>query len=145
MCDNHVMADTDTPEDPIDPAMLRVNGSDAFKIAVCTAIGQQGGVVSLHSSDPGTTGAGEISGSGYARQTTTWGAATVQGSGPDAGRAKITGSTLTFNVPGNTAIAFYGVRKADGTYLYGKALQPGATLTAAGTITITPTHAYGLL
>jgi hypothetical protein len=64
-------------------------------------------------------------------------------------RGQITGSVCTFDVPGGVAINFYGVRAgtvaAPGAFLYGKPLQPGATLTAAGKITLTPTHAYGLL
>jgi hypothetical protein len=124
----------------------RNGASDAFKLAVCNFIGQQGGLISLHSADPGPTGANaEISGSGYARKTTTWGAASAVSGGPNDGRAQIVGSTLTFDVPGGVSISYYGVRKTDGTFLYGKPLQPGATLTAAGKITLTPTHAYGLL
>jgi hypothetical protein len=136
---------SDEPSE-VDPRGAAAN----FKNAVATYIGQQGRLISLHSTDPGETGAGEISGSGYAKQLTTWGAASVVSGGPNDGRSQITGSTVTFSVPGATAINFYGVWSGasagtPGNFLYGKALQPGATLTAAGQITVTPSHAYGLL
>jgi hypothetical protein len=127
------------------PAESRIGATNAFKQAVANFIGTQGAVISLHSADPGTSGASEISGGGYSRKTTVWGAATVVSGGANDGRALITGSTQTFNVPGGVAINFYGVWSAGGVFQYGKPLQPGATLTSAGTITITPTHAYGLL
>ena len=138
-------------EEAVDTAEARVNGSDTFKLAVANAIrgvnptGLTTQFISLHTTDPLTTGTpGELTDGvgGYARQPVTWGAAAMDGT-----QAKITGGQLTFNVPGSVAINFYGVWTAatGGTYLYGKALTPGATLSAAGTITITPTHAYGLL
>ncbi|QFP94816.1 hypothetical protein SEA_MARSHAWN_30 [Mycobacterium phage Marshawn] len=119
-------------------------GTDAFKQATVTAIGAQGALISLHSADPGTTGANELTGGSYARKTTTWGAATIITGGADNGKAQIVGSTLQFNVPGNVAVAFYAVRKADGTLLYSKPLTPGVTLNAAGVIDVTPTHVYDL-
>jgi hypothetical protein len=132
----------------------RVNGSNAFKITIADLIGGRtpgttnGGLasatlatqtVSLHSSNPGTTGAGELTGGGYARKPVVWGAAAIDGSD----RGQITGAAIQFDVPAG-AIAFYGVW-AGGTYLYGKALNPAVTLSTAGKVTVTPTHAYGLL
>ncbi len=134
-----------------EPSEAEARGASAtFQNAVATYIGQQGRLISLHSTDPGTTGAGEISGGGYAKVLTTWGTAAVVSGGPNDGRSQITGSTVTFNVPGSVAINFYGVWSGTvpgtpGNFLYGKNLQPGATLTSAGTITVTPSHAYGLL
>jgi hypothetical protein len=139
-------------EGTIDPGMLRVNGSDAFKKAIANLIGGlaanaggntlstlAGQQVSLHSADPGKTGASELTGGGYARKPVTWNAAEVEAG---TGRGKITGNPIQFDVPAG-AIGFYGVW-VGGTYLYGKALNPAVTLSAAGKVTITPTHAYGL-
>jgi hypothetical protein len=128
----------------VDP---RVGATNAFKLAVANFIGQQGAIISLHSADPGIVGSSELTNGqgGYARKTTVWGAAVAVTGGANDGRAQITGSTLTFDVPGSVGINFYGVWKDAATFLYGKPLQPGATLSAAGKITLTPTHAYGLL
>lgn len=46
--------------------------------SLMTALGASGGFISLHSADPGITGASELSGNGYARQAVTWNAATGQ-------------------------------------------------------------------
>jgi hypothetical protein len=132
----------------VDP---RLGATSVFKLAIANYIGTQGRLISLHSGDPGLTGATEIPATnGYTKQLTTWGAAVVVSGGANDGRAQITGSTLTFSVPGGVGINYYGVwsgasAAAPGNFLYGKPLQPGATLTSAGQITLTPTHAYGLL
>ncbi|ASR85230.1 hypothetical protein I5H06_gp74 [Mycobacterium phage SirPhilip] len=117
---------------------------DAFKLAIVAAIGAQGALISLHSADPGTTGANELTGGAYARKTTVWGAAFIVSGGADNGKAQITGSTQQFDVPAGVAVAFYSVRRADGTFLYSKPLTPGVTLNAAGVIDVTPTHVYDL-
>ncbi|ALF01402.1 hypothetical protein SEA_LILPHARAOH_25 [Mycobacterium phage LilPharaoh] len=118
--------------------------ADAFKLAVVTAIGQQGALISLHSGDPGVTGANEITGGNYARKTTTWGEASIISGGDNDGKARIVGSTLQFNVPGGTAVNYYSVRKSDGTFLYSRPLTPGATLNGDGVIDVTPEHIYDL-
>ena len=122
----------------------RIGATNSFKTAVANYIATLGNSISLHSADPGLVGSAEISGGGYARKTTNWTTATIVSGGANNGRAQITGSVLQFDVPGGVAINFYGVWNGT-TFLYGKPLAPGATLTAAGRITITPTHAYGLL
>lgn len=118
----------------------------AFKSAVATFIGQQGRLVSLHTGDPGATGTNEVSSGGYTKQLTTWGAPTTASDG----RAVITGSMVTFSVPGAVPITYYGVWSGTsagtpGNFLYAKQLEPTATLTVAGQVNLTPTHAYGLL
>ncbi|AAD17594.1 hypothetical protein TM4_27 [Mycobacterium phage TM4] len=122
--------------------------TDAFKLAIANAIGAQGALISLHSADPGktdaTANATEISGAGYTRKLTAWGAPVIVSGGADDGKARITGSTQQFNVPGGVPITHYAVRKADSTFLYGKPLAPGATLTGNGVIDVTPTHTYDL-
>lgn len=117
--------------------------TNQFKLDVLAAILAQGNLLSLHSADPGTTGASEISGGGYARKTFAWGATAIVSGGADDGKAKSTGATTNMSIPGGVAVTHYGVRKADGTFLYGKPLNPGATLNAAGSIDVTPTHTYG--
>ncbi|AYR01093.1 hypothetical protein SEA_LEMOND_28 [Mycobacterium phage LeMond] len=118
--------------------------TDAFKLAVITAIGAQGALISLHSADPGVTGASEITGGSYARKSTTWGTAAIVSGGADAGKAQIVGSTQSFSVPAGVPVAYYSVRKSDGTFLYAKPLTPGVTLNAAGSIDVTPSHTYDL-
>ncbi|NIL74411.1 hypothetical protein [Rhodococcus sp. B10] len=57
----------------------------------------QGNSLSLHTGDPGTTGANEISGGSYARVATTWTAGAVDGA--------VVGSEVEFNIPGPVAPA----------------------------------------
>jgi hypothetical protein len=135
----------------------RVNGSAAFKKAIVNMIGglaaNAGGntlttltpqLISLHTGDPGSTGANEITGAaataaGYAKKAVTWNPATG-GAGDDV--ATITGTAIQFDVPAGD-IRFYGVWQG-GTYLYGKALNPQVNLSVAGKVTVTPSHSYGL-
>lgn len=79
--------------------------------------------VSLHSATPGTTGASEMSGGGYARQACSWNAA--------SGGAKTNSSALTFSTAGSTAVTYVGTFSAAtaGTYGIGAAL--GSSVTAA--------------
>jgi len=147
---------TKETETPVEEAVgeSRINGSNAFKITIADLIGGRtpgttnGGLalatiatqtVSLHSADPGSTGASELTGGGYARKPVVWAAASIDGNS----RGQIAGAPIQFDVPAG-AIGFYGVW-AGGTYLYGKALNPAVTLSTAGKVTVTPTHAYGLL
>ncbi|AFN37725.1 head protein [Mycobacterium phage MacnCheese] len=111
--------------------------SDAFKLSVLASILAQGNVLSLHSADPGTTGASEISGGSYARKTFTWPAGAIV-----AGAAVSTAAAQQMNVPGGVAITHYGIYSSGGIFQYGKALNPGATLNAAGVIDVTPSHSY---
>jgi hypothetical protein len=87
--------------------------------------------VSLHSADPGTTGASELSGGTYARVAVSW-------STPASGATSNTGA-LTINIPASTTAAYFGVWSAltTGTYYIGGALSPTITTgTSAGTVTI---------
>lgn len=95
--------------------------------------------ISLHTADPGTTGASEASGGSpaYARKQTTW------TDGADDG--VINGSEVTFDAPAGT-YTHYGVRSAStaGTFIGGGALQSGGVdtpvvLGAQGSIKVTPT------
>ena len=116
-----------------------MSATDAHKQAVADFIAGRGNSISLHSADPGTTDANEISGGGYARKTTTWGAAAMDGSD-----AKAVGSTAQFDVENNDSATHFGVWAAGPTFLYGKALTPGVTITGAspGKVDVTPTITY---
>lgn len=112
--------------------------SDNFKVKIANAIKTEGAIISLHSANPGTTGGSEISGGGYARQTTSWPNAAM-----NAGAAVTTGSQVTFTVAANTTVTHFGVRDGAGNYLWGDAISPSVTLTGApGTIVLQPVLRY---
>ncbi len=95
--------------------------------------------VSLHSGDPGTTGANEISGGSpaYARKTAAWGSSTN-------GSAALS-SAVQFDIPGSVTITHFGTwtSASGGTFIGGDALRDGAnnpvseTFTAQGFYTLT--------
>ncbi|QMU23315.1 hypothetical protein H3V45_14845 [Gordonia rubripertincta] len=103
-----------------------------MKTALLNAYAAQGTWISLHTADPGSTGASEVSGGtpAYARQQTTWGT-------PSAG--SMTGSKVSINVPATTVVGA-GVYSAGtgGTYL-DKLSIPSTTVSANATIDVTPT------
>lgn len=87
--------------------------------------------VSLHTADPGTSGASEVTGGTYARVAVAWGAA--------SGGAVANSGALTINLPASTTAAYFGLWSAStaGTYYVGGALSPSVTTGAsAGTVTI---------
>jgi len=87
--------------------------------------------VSLHTADPGTTGASEVSGGTYARVAVTW-------NSPSGGSVSNSGA-LSINLPASTTASYFGVWSATtaGTYYIGGALSPSVTTGAsAGVITI---------
>jgi hypothetical protein len=87
--------------------------------------------VSLHTADPGTTGASEVTGGTYARVAVTWAA-------PSGGAVANSGA-LSINLPASTTASYFGVWSASsaGTYYVGGALSPAVTTGAsAGVVTI---------
>lgn len=93
--------------------------------------------VSLHTGDPGTTGASENANSGsYARQACSWNAASAG--------SKTNSTVLTFSTGGSVAVTYFGTWSSAtygaGTYALGGALASGVTATsitiAAGGITL---------
>lgn len=85
--------------------------------------------VSLHTGSPGSSGASEVSGGGYARKAVTWGAAS-------AGVATQTGS-VTFDVPASTTVTHIGVwSSATGGTFGGFHDITDETFGAAGTGTV---------
>jgi hypothetical protein len=86
--------------------------------------------VSLHSADPGTTGASELTGGtpAYARKTPAWTAAA-------AGATNLSAS-LVFDVASGATVAYYGLWKG-ATFLMGGTVSGGGTFTGQGTYTLT--------
>lgn len=87
--------------------------------------------VSLHTADPGTTGASEVTGGTYARVAVTW-------TSPASGQTQNVGA-LSINLPASTTASYFGVWSAasTGTYYIGGALSPSVTTGAsAGVVSI---------
>lgn len=80
------------------------------KETLAVAYGSAATHVSLHTGNPGTSGASEVSGGGYARKPITWTAGTSDG--------VVTGS-VTIDVPASTTVTYTGVWTAltGGTFL----------------------------
>lgn len=107
--------------------MARISVTEANQSLVTT----NWAYLSLHSADPLTTGANEISGGAYARVAVAWTAAS-------ASTVSNTGA-LSINCPATTTVAYFGVWSAItvGTYYIGGALTPSVTTGAsAGVVTI---------
>lgn len=114
--------------------MTRTASNDFLQAIVNYAI-TLGDNVSLHTGDPGKTGANEVVGGSYARQATAWAAATMAG---DNGQS--VGSDCTFSVPANTTCTHFGVW-SNTTFQYGASLAPPISIGAsAGTVIVTPTY-----
>jgi len=81
--------------------------------------------VSLHSADPGTTGASELPTGVYARVAVAWNAA--------SGGSVTNSGALSINVPASTTTGYFGVWSAStgGTYYLGGTL--GTPITTGGT------------
>jgi hypothetical protein len=94
------------------------------------AFGNAAAFVSLHTDNPGSNGANEVSNGEYARLDPNWGVAdngTLTNADP-----------IVFDVPGSTTIKFLGYWSlADGGTFYGsRALDADQTYATAGTYTI---------
>lgn len=115
--------------------MARISTTEANQALATTGWGY----VSLHTADPGTTGASEVTGGTYARVAVTWNAASG-GSTSNVG-------ALSINLPASTTASYFGVWSAStaGTYYIGGALNPtvttggtaGVVSIAAGALTVT--------
>lgn len=86
--------------------------------------------VSLHTDDPSTNGANEVTGGTYARKSAGWGS-------PSNGAVTNAGD-IVFNVPASTTIKFIGYWSASsgGTFYGSRALDTNQTFATAGTYTI---------
>lgn len=89
--------------------------------------------VSLHTADPGTTGADEVTGGSpaYARREVVWNAA--------SGGVLDDADIPAFDVPSSTTITHFGLWTADtgGTFIGGDALSSAEAFGAQGTYTLT--------
>jgi hypothetical protein len=86
--------------------------------------------VSLHTGNPSTNGANEVSASPYTRESVSWGAAS---SGSLQNSAQV-----VFDVPGSTTITHLGYWSAStgGTFYGSRALDANQTFSTVGTYTI---------
>jgi hypothetical protein len=87
--------------------------------------------VSLHTADPGSTGASEVAGGSYARQALDW--------SPASGSTKAAAQVM-FQVPGSTTITHYGLWSAasGGTFRGGTELDAPETFVLAGPYALIP-------
>lgn len=106
--------------------------TDTTLNAAVDAIAALGTWISAHTADPSTTGANEVTGGSYARQQTTWGAAS---SGDRAG------SEVSIPIPAATTVTHWGIWSAStaGTFIGGFALDAQEAFGSAGTLDHTPT------
>ncbi len=90
--------------------------------------------VSLHTADPGSTGASEVTGGlpAYARKAITWNAAT-------GGSIDDSTSSIVFDVPGSTTVAHVGFWSGDATpvFLGSNPVTPNEVFASQGTFTVT--------
>lgn len=102
------------------------------RTAAITAVKSAATFISLHTADPGTAGANELTGGSYGRVATTWGAVTD---------GSVTGSAATINVPAGTTITHWGLWSAGsgGTFYVGGPLSAPEDFGSAGTYALTPT------
>lgn len=85
--------------------------------------------VSLHTADPSTNGASEVSGGSYARKSSSWGS-------PSNGTVTNSGA-IVFDVPAATITHLgYWSAATSGTFYGSRALDTSQTYATAGTYTI---------
>jgi hypothetical protein len=109
---------------------------DAAVNAIRALLTSNIGYVSMHTADPGTTGASEATGTAYARGSSTFPAASG-GTGSTGGQASVTARTGS-----TTAATHVGIWTAitAGTFITGIALSVTENFsTAGGTLQYTPT------
>jgi hypothetical protein len=106
--------------------------SDLGKNAMLNALGAVAVFVSIHTDDPGTNGANEVTGGSpaYARKAMTWGAA--------SGGVMAHSAAPTFDVPAGTTVKYVGMFSAStaGTF-YGADDVTNEVYGAQGTYTLT--------
>jgi hypothetical protein len=104
--------------------------TDGALNAMLDAFAGVAGYVSLHTGNPSTTGANEVTGGSYAREVAPWDSASAGTVTTDA--------SIVFDVPADTTIQFIGYWSADtaGTFYGSRALNENQTFATAGTYTI---------
>lgn len=107
--------------------------TSASKETAALSVTGLGAYISLHTADPGTTGASEASGGSpaYARKATTWSGGTSDGI--------VTGSQVTFDAPSGT-YTHMGIWTAatGGTFIAGFALSSPVTNASQAPVLIVP-------
>lgn len=106
--------------------------TNAAKEAAALAVAALGTSISLHTGNPGTTGANEVSGGSpaYSRKTTTWAGGAVDG--------VVSGTPVTFDVPAGE-YTHIGVWNGS-TFVGGSAMSSSTgALPGQQNITVTPT------
>ena len=88
--------------------------------------------ISLHTGDPGSTGANEVAGGSYARQQTAFSAA--------ASKAVTNTAAAVFNGMPAAIVTHVGVWSGAGVFLRGGALDASLTVFLAGTVTLPIGH-----
>lgn len=88
--------------------------------------------ISAHTANPGSGGTSEVTGGTYARQQTTWGAAS---------NGSRVGTEVSIPVPGGTTVTYWGLWTAvsGGTFKGAWALSEPEVFSADGTLDHTPT------
>jgi hypothetical protein len=107
--------------------------SNASKAVAQDAIGAVATWFSLHTADPGTTGANEGSGTGYARDDTVWAAANPATGTKAGSQAAIGTAAQTYTHWGQWTAA------SGGTFHMGGALPAPEVYGAPGQYLLTPT------
>jgi len=104
--------------------------SNAGKDALLEGLASVAVYASLHTADPSTTGANELTGGTYARQLIPWGAASAG--------ALTTDDAIVFDVAADRTITHIGYWSADvsGTFYGGRVLDASQTFATAGTYTV---------
>jgi hypothetical protein len=104
--------------------------SNAGKDALLEGLAGAALYASLHTADPSTTGANEVSGGSYAREIIPWDAA--------ASGNLTTDGAIVFDVPAGTTITHVGYWSGPtaGTFYGGVPLNDSQTFATAGTYTI---------
>lgn len=107
--------------------------SNNGKNVMLDALGAVAVWASLHTADPGTTGASEVTGGSpaYARKAITWNAA--------SGGALDNNANPTFDVPAGVTVSHYGLWSAvsGGTFYGGNALSASESFTGQGQYNMT--------
>lgn len=106
--------------------------STSTRNAVAGAVGAAGTWISVHTGDPGTTGANEVVGAPYARKQTVWGSP----SGTDS-----IGSQVLIDVGAGGPYSHFGIWSAvsGGTFVGGGTLSPAESFAGVGQLRVTPT------
>ena len=98
-----------------------------LRSALVGGLAQAGDLLSVHTADPGTTGANEAA--GVTRLPAGWG--TPTGNGP----ATVDSDEVPFDVPGAVTLSHFGIWRADGTtFVGGEQLDEPETFSANGGI-----------